>query len=442
MMDRLFFFALFFVGLLVVSSCSDPTGVGSELPGSGSQGDPAAREIVPDSLASVVSPSFTGQNLPPAALPGESAPPWRFLAGAVQDPIVGTIEAEGYVDFYGQASRDSSIVNASPSQLSAELRLRPTYLHGDTSAAIELALFEIRDEATMDRAPADTTFEVGAQLGAAQTIAPTDSIVTFPLPDAWVQNADHLSAIQSDTTFGDDINGFKLVATQEPSSAQRQVVMGFSHSESALRVTTSEDTVDFDALKSFSHIERRGAPEVTLERRIPLVDGVGASLFMKWDYSTPLFTKQDSALNRADLSVPVDTLKMRESIANEPSFVRPSVNGYRVLATRAEEAPSCGQIGLPPSANGDRTCILPTTPSAAPGVARVTSETAFRIFERALLDTPLFTRFRVEISVQSGPDPSPQTSLQTGLPSTLPVLVRTDGPIETLPRATLILTPL
>ena len=441
-MDRLLLFVLLCGGLLIVSSCSDPTGVGSELPGSGSQGTPNAREIVPDSLGSVISPSFTGQNISPAARPGESAPPWRFLAGAVQDPIVGTIESEGYVDFYGQAPRDSTIVNASPSQLNAELRLRPTYLHGDTSAAVELALFEIRDEATMNRAPADTTFEVGGQLGAVQTVAPTDSIVTFPLPDAWVQNADHLSAIQSDTTFGDDINGFKLVATQAPSSAQRQVVMGFSHSEAALRVTTSEDTVDFDALKSFSHIERRGSPEVALERRIPLVDGVGASLFMEWDYSTPLFTQQDTALNRADIAVPVDTLKMKESLANEPSFVRPSASGYRVLATRADDAPSCGQIGLPPSANGDRACILPTTPSAAPGVARVTSETAFRIFEQALFETPLFTSFRVEISVQSSQDPSPETSLQTGLPSTLPVLVRTNGPVDTLPRATLILTPL
>lgn len=441
-MDRLFVVALLCGGLLAMTSCSDPTGVGSELVGSGGQGTPAALELVPDSLTTVRSPSVTGANLPPPVRPGASTRPWRFLAGAVSDPIVGTIEAKGYVDFLGEASRDSTIANASPDQLNAELRLQPTYLHGDTTSALQLSLFEIRDEAEMAQAPADTTFAVGQQLISAQTITPTDSIVSFPLPDAWIQDADHLSAIQSDTTFEDRINGFRLAATQTPSTADRQVVVGFSHSSAALRVTTSEDTVDFDALKSFSHVERRGSPEVDLGDRLALVDGVGNTLVMAWDYDRPLFTERDTALNEADISIPIDRTRMEASLDDESSFARPAPSGYRVLANRAEDTPACGSIGLPTFPGDDRDCILPTVPADAPGTARVTPETAFTTFERALFGSPLFRSFRVEISVQPGQNATPQASVRAGLPSTLPVLVRTDGPTADLPRATLVVTPL
>jgi hypothetical protein len=74
----------------------------------------------------------------------------------------------------------------------------------------------------------------------------------------------------------------------------------------------------------------------------------------------------------------------------------------------------------------------------------MTSQAAFRIFDQALFETPLFTTFRVEIAVRETANASPQNALQRGLPSTLPVLVRTaeTADIADRPRATLIVTPL
>jgi hypothetical protein len=441
MMDRLLVFAFLFGGVLALASCSDPTGVGEELVGSEGQGAPQAIEAVPDSLDTATVPSETGINFPPP-VGGNSDRTWRFLAGAVQDPIAGVIEAQGYVDFLGSASRSGSIQTAIPDSLNAELRLRPTYLHGDTLSTLEVNLFELSAEAEMERAPADTSFSVGPQLGTTYSVTPTDSLVTLSLPDSWIR--DHLAPIQSDTAFGTAVNGFKIAAATEPTPSRRQVVVGFDHGSATLRVTSPSDTVDFRALKSFTQVDRRGAPEEALDDWTLLQDGVGRSLQMEWKFDRPpLDTLRNTPLNQAEITIPIDTETMNE-FSGGNAFVRPSVNGYRVLATRAENVPGCGRIGLPRLPQDNQTCVVPTDPSAAPAFARMTSQAAFRIFDQALFETPLFTTFRVEIAVRETANASPQNALQRGLPSTLPVLVRTaeTADIADRPRATLIVTPL
>ena len=449
MMDRWFLVGLLGGLLLMTTSCSDPTGVGSELVGSGGQGTPEVYEVLPDTFGTDTSPTLTGLSL---SLPNDNRS-WRFLAGTVKDPISGIIEAEGYVDFLGTAPRTGTIISDPADSLDAELRLQPSYFHGDTLSTYQVNVFEIRDEADMDRAPADTSFEVRRQLGSTVSVSGrqlTDSLITLPLPETWIR--DHITAIQSDT-FGTAVNGFKIVAANEPTSADRQVVTGFGLNGTTLRVSATADTVDFRASKSFTHIERRGSPDQPLEDRILLQDGAGKGLLMGWDYSRPVFTDtlKNTPLNQAEITAPIDVSTMEASIAEEPSFNRPEVNGYRVFATLAPEEtfpdgdrPTCNELGLPQSPNDSATCVLFTNTTAAPEAALVSSEISFTIFERVLFDTPLFTQFRFEIANRASANASTQSTIQRGLPSTLPVLVRTDTSLatENLPRATVVVTPL
>lgn len=451
MMNRLFF-VCFLGGLVLLSTaCSDPTGVGSELVGSEGEGDPPkVEEIVPDSFGTSTAPALTGFVRSASSFqPGSSSRRWRFLAGTVRDPIVGTIEAEGYVDFLGAAEREGTIATDPADSLDAALLLQPTYFHGDTLSTYEVNLFEVREEADMQRAPADTSFEVLRQLGSTVSISGrglTDSVLTLPVGEKWIR--DHIDAIQSDS-FQTAVNGFKIAAANDnPSLSDPQVVAGFDLNSAVLRVASSTDTTNFRALKSFTHIERRGSPDVSLGDRRLLLDGVGTGFVAGWDYDRPVFRDLANApLNRADITVPIDESKMDASLqalGNPPAFVRPDVNGYRVIGTRAPDAPSCSQIGLPETPNDEGRCLLPTEPSAAPGAAQLTSQLSFTILERVLFETPLFSTFRFEIGPRNPANASPRNTISRGLPSTLPALVRTNTslPPETLPRTTLIVTPL
>jgi len=450
MMNRLLVVALLGGLLLLSTSCSDPTGVGSELVGSEGQGTPDVYEIVPDSFGTSTAPALTGFVRSASSFGPQGGQPWRFLVGAVNDPLVGTIEAEGYVDFLGAASRGGSIATDPIDSLNAELRLQPSYFHGDTLSTYEVNLFEVRDEADMRRAPADTSFEVLRQLGSTVSIsgrALTDSVVTLPLPQVWIE--DHIEALRADS-FQTAVNGFKIAAANNtPTLSDPQVVAGFDLNSATLRVSASSDTVNFQSLKAFTHIERRGNPAISLEDRRLLLDGVGTGLLMSWDYTRPPFsdTLKNTPLNQADITAPIDDSTMEASLdllGNPPAFTRPGPNGYRVLATRAEGAPSCGRIGLPQVTDDPDRCILPTNTSAAPGAARLTSQISFTILEQILFESALFSTFRVEIAPRSSPGAPAQSTIGRGLPSTLPALVRTDRslPIEDLPRTTLIVTPL
>lgn len=440
------FLSLLFTGalLLSLSSCSDPTGVGDNLGGGSlNQGSPRSVDAVASNFGTTTIAPQTGFDLSAETASDRS---WQFLAGAVKDPVAGVIEAEGYVDFLGTQSRPESIQGAPASQLDAELRLVPSYLHGDTLSTIELNLFELVAETEMHRVAADTSFLLGSQLsppnqpGGSYSITPVDSVVTLPLPESWIQ--DNLTALKADS-FGTDISGFVLQAATEPTATDRQVVAGFGLRSATLRLSSSTDTVDFQALKSFTHVERRGTPEVDIQGRTLLQDGVGTALTMNWNFEeSPLDTLRNTPLNRVDITVPIDSATMAASLAEaSESFSRPPANTYRITATRADGAQACRQLGFFEFRSQSETCRLTTDPGFAPGQARVASQTAFSIFERALFDTPPFTTFQVGIAVQQSP--SPQNSLRRGLPSTVPALVHTTAAdTSALPRAILTVTPL
>lgn len=418
--------------VLSLSACSDPTSVGAGVgPDSLRGGDPVTEEIVPSTLEASTVPSRTGYNVP-ATVPSNQRRTWRFLSGSVYDPLAGTITADGYVDFIGPASREP-IQDAEVDSLDANLRLVPTYLHGDTTSTLSLQLFDLSEDATMSRAPSDTSFSAEAQAIDSYSISPTDSVVTLSLPRSWIE--EHQEELQDTTAFNNSFHGFKISAAGEANNA----VAGFDHGSSTLEVATSSDTVAFPVQKSFSHVERRNAPP-TDSNRVVLVDGVGTGLKMAWD-DNPLLDSlraSNTPLNRADITVPVDTTS-----STDANFARPLPTNYRILASRTPDGPSCSRLGLLVRPDESDTCILFTNNGWAPQAARAASQTAFQIFEYSFFNPPPLSSFYVEIADRESTDLSTQETARRGIPSTIPVVVHTaDVPTDELPRATLIVTPL
>lgn len=419
---RLFLSLLLCGTVLAVVSCSDPAGVGANLGDTPVENDTVGvRSIPADSIYTIEAIARTGFESSP---PPEQSSRWRFLFGSVDDPLSGPINAEGYVDFVGAASRDSAFSAASAEDLSAELRLQTTYVHGDTSSNsnIDLKIYDLAGEADMSQAPADTTFETEPTAidSYRKTPTPDDSLLRFKLPNEWVEK--HQDVLQDSVEFGDAFNGLKL----SPSDAN--AVVGVEHASATLRVTTSQDTVDFQSLKSFTHLDR-GSPSANPSGRTLLQDGVGQRLALEWDFDQSPFsdTLRNVPLNKANFVVPVDTTRMKEEVPS-PDFVRPSVNGYRILGKLTENTSSCGQLGIRPSPTSDRTCLLPTDPGAPSGTVRLSPRFGRTLFEQVLSGTSPFKTFQIEIANREGRNRSSTT--QRGLPSTLPILVKSAESFE------------
>jgi hypothetical protein len=456
--------------LFSLSACSDSSdvglGVGPEADSLGG-GEPQTVDVLPALLDTTREVPLTGDNNRES--PARSN--WRFLVGAVEDPVTTPalhVEAHGYLDVAGRSSLPDEIATAAADSLTAELRLPVTYLHGMSEAPIAVEVYDLSEEAVMDSARADASFpaDMGMPVSVdSAQVTPTDSLATIQLRPGWV--ADNLSVLKNTSNEGDSFEenfpGFKIVA---PNS---EAVVGFSSLNSALRLTYVPDTLtaDYAALKSATHIDQHttvSAPDgYTL-----LEGGAGVGLALEWAYGEADIRDEvdatsadhpprldslptNTTTSRAEIQVPVDTVAMNNRTAS-PNFSRPLPNGYRVLATRRPDAdtPTCSSIfGVLGLALDEKTCALPLVSTAAPGAALVGNEYALSLFERSFQriradDRSLFTTFRVFIADRSSPSDGSGPTLQSGLPTTVPVLVpdRTAGGLPGPPRATLTVTPL
>lgn len=437
--------------LLSLSACSDSTDVGLGVgPGSDSLegGKPVTVDVLPD-LDTTRTPPITGENFRRAS----SRSTWRVLTGIVDDPIpgTGTIETEGYVDFAGRSTLPSQIISAdNADSLAAELRLTTNYLHGASGEPMEVKVYNLTAEAEMDSARANAGFDADETDPASVTTAqiiPTDSLVTIELRQSWID--EHLTTLQDTSDggsgFEDNFSGFKIIA---PNS---EAVVGFSAANAALRLTHTPDSVtaDYPALKTFTHIEQRNVTASPSDDYELMVGGIGVGLTMNWNFDeNPLDSLATAPLNRAEIFVPADTLAMADFPGS--NFVRPLPNGYRVIATRTSDAPPCTAVRLPVFSPTNEACVLPLLPSAPRGVALVSDNVAFPIFQQSFQRvrngrSPLFRTYRVRVADRDSASVDQASTIQPGLPSTLPVLIQrpssTQGEVGP-PRATLTVTPL
>lgn len=436
---RLSWLCAFVVGgfvLLTFSACDDSSSAGFGVgPDSLRGGVPQTIDVVP-SLDTTKAAPQTGIQVQPT-----SSTNWRFLVGRVDDPIGGTITANGYVDFLGRTDLPALLYEADSDSISAELRFFTTYVHGDTLSSTEVRILELSQEADMTGARADSSFEAGGVV-TSTSISPTDSLVTIDLPQSWLSETLSTLRDTSDegSAFQDAFHGFKLAANGG------NAVMGFSSANFTLRLEHKSDSTiaaDYVGFKTFTHIERAEVPTPPPDRFL-LQDGVGIGLAMNWKFDeNPLDSLKNSPLNRAEIYVPADTTTLQEN-SGAASFVRPLAGGFRVLATRASgsNAPRCADVGTAQVTDSDSVCAVPINPQAAPGTALVPNSAAFPIFETSLLQGPVFTKYRLFVADLASTS-NTQATVNLGPPSTLPVLIpRPSAPNFDSPRVTLTVTPL
>jgi len=400
--------------LLSLAACSDPGGVGADV---GSEpltgGTPSEDSVFASPTSDTTEVSVTG-------LDGQGQN-WRFLAGRVVDDWAGTIKTDGYVDVGDPDGSNPFDASTSSSSLDATLRLVPTYRHGDTTATLDVELYDLQSSVDMSRATADESFTTGSLIQSysippADVSAPLDQdTVALDLPQSWIDN--NKSALTGDG----DPNGFKLAPT-----GGNRIVVGFEHGSATLRVTTNSDTVNFGVQQSFTHIERKAAPTATASpNQKRLTDGIGDGLAFTWTNSTKFATLRDSVtLNRAQIRASFDL----DIYNNTPAdFVRPAPSDYRILAARRSGGPSCGTLGLFTLDTDDGTCVLPVEPDEGPKAARSDPGFTFDTFDRWFTDRRPLDAFRVEIADRDQIPSSPQGTTDRGLPSTIPAVVNTDS---------------
>ncbi|HEX7070778.1 MAG TPA: hypothetical protein VF190_08225 [Rhodothermales bacterium] len=287
---------------LLSGACEDPSNVGLGLIGESG----GAPEVVPFAVQSFdtlhVSDIMGG-----AILVGSSSNTTpRFIAGTVDDPLVGPLSAIAHVDFV-RGSGISDAFEAGPIT-AAEIRLTRDYVYGDTTSIVQFELLEIPGDWDA-RAPVDTTITLGATI-TTQSVTASDRSVVIPLPIEWID--DHSALIRSEN-FNDDFKGFAL------RSRSGNAVMGFAATSARLRVVSAGDTVDY--------IPTRALTTTTLandtENDLLVQDGTGDGLTI----TLPDLGLGPAGVNAVLVRIPADTL----AAPAPPNFVRPLLGGLRLV---------------------------------------------------------------------------------------------------------------
>ena len=155
---------------LSVAACEDPSNVGVGLVGEGG-GEPVVERVELAEFEDVEGTDVTGGTQ-------------LVLAGRVNDPLLGTLSATGHLDFDAVGGADVAGFRDT-TLASATLQLVPNYAYGDTTTEVTLQLSSVPDEFNAAGATADTTLPAGEPI-ATFRFAPTDTLVSVPLPEAWI----------------------------------------------------------------------------------------------------------------------------------------------------------------------------------------------------------------------------------------------------------------
>jgi hypothetical protein len=291
-------------GLLFFAACEDPSGVGIGLIGD--------RVDAPQSLS--VTPGIDQRTIP--SITGNAT---RFLAGRVQDPLLGTSTAIGQVDFGGVASVPAGFRDGPVTE--AVLLLVPNYVYGDTLGPITLRLRNLESEWQAVNARSDTRLSLGAPvlefsfnpldyIGA-------DSLIRLELPLDWVAAYENVLLSEN---FVDVFHGFAL------EHVHGNTVVGFLRAGTQLVVTAGEGPVSYPAGKTLTTIDHNatGSP-IHDQQHLILHNGVGRVA----DIGIELGDVNNAVLNRASIILQVDTLLTQQF--TPASFVRPQVNILELL---------------------------------------------------------------------------------------------------------------
>ncbi len=300
-----------------LTACDDPSNVGLGLVG-GEGGEPTIQHVPATPFTSSDRKEFTGGTT-------------YVLAGRVDDPLLGAVEAEGYVDFtnpvaFGQGSltrfRGATLTGA-------YLELPRGYVYGDTMTAVGFALHPVTEEFSQTGAHAQSEFSTGAALTSFSYPLP-DTTVRVTLPATWIAAADTaLRSTASVTSF----HGFKLRATSG------NAVLGFDPEEVRLFAITAQDTVVFSGIKSVSATRRLSAPNLPpgyIALQDGLQDTTASAIPRQVSYSYRVnfdLAQRTDGLNRLALELAYDSVLTQQT---PPNFVRPRLDLIEVVGIDAD----------------------------------------------------------------------------------------------------------
>ncbi len=294
--------------LLTTTGCDDPSNVGLGVGGDLGGGTPTTLELAPTSFAADSIRDITGNSN-------------RVLIGQVQDPIAGRITSTGYIDLNRPNNPTTGFVEG-PVR-SAELRLFPNYVYGDTVDTVTLGVYDMNQEWPSSGLPSDTTL-VGfrGDLITEFSFSPTDSVVTVEMPEAWVQANDEVLRDTS-SAFVDRFHGFQIAPVE---GANNNAVVGFNRLNTQLRATADVNPIAFPVIKTFSGMER--SDENIPADRFLLQDGLGTAVSFTFNLPDSL---KDAPLNRAAIQLTADTSGLGATLPNNQDFIRPRITQASLL---------------------------------------------------------------------------------------------------------------
>ena len=395
--------------MLFLTACDDnPTGVGVDVGDDPLQGgEPVTVNLPPTSLNVERRAPVTG------AVAGNL--PERFFAGRVNDPLVGTTEAQGFLNLFQPIEELSGSLYNDP-LTDVSLRLAPISVYGDTTSTVTMALYDMPAPWDGAGARSDTTLAEGEQILTFE-LDPTDEETLVPLPRTWINENE---PVLRDTTGGgeaflDAFAGFRIA----PSSGN--AVIGFNRNDTALRVATSTDTTNFNGRVSLTTIERTPSDALP-DDRVLVQGGFANALTFTYDFDAPpLDTLRGTPVNRAEFVLPVDTTLWADSTPD--GFARPTPDSYSFTGT---------------STDGDQTVTLSSNLTPFDEGLRFTGDTPARIFEEGFLRESAFSEFVITPNATEG-GTSNEISLDVALFHRLPTAP--DAPDAEGPRATVTVTP-
>lgn len=345
-------------GLLTVAllaACQDPSGVGLNI--IGEEGNDPNTIVAPaDTLFLTDEAEVTG-----GFADGTTPVQERFLVGAVTDPTFGDVSAEAYLDVRPPNTLPEGFTDRTIT--SATLRLFRDYAYGDTTATLDLALFDVDADWSPAGAEADTSFAVGARV-ADYEVQADDSLYTLALPSSWVSANE--AALRGDSVLT-EFSGFHLrLADGTPGGA----VVGIEAPRSRLRLTTAEDTVEYPLREVFTNIQRGDALPVS-DDVVVLRDGGGEALAV----TLPIEGLDDAAVARAVFRLSAD-----------PSLLE----GGGLTRALPEQLVLIGV-----TAEGSRLLLGSAQRGTDSGLYDFSSGTFTNVIQDALIGEPLFERYLI-----------------------------------------------
>lgn len=295
---------------MLLTGCEDPSNVGSG--------------FVPEEGATPSRVTMSASNVQQTSFASPTGNRTTIVVGNVSDPLFGRVSALGYLDIGSPSSFPEVFSDDDTDISSVVLKLRQSYLYGDTTGTTELVLHDMDTDWPASGTSSDTTLTTGSEITRV-TVQPTDTLIEIPMPESWI--ADHENGLRGErTNFTAEFHGFQL------SAPDGRVIQGFNADTTTLDVTVGEETASFFISKELSTLDRPEDPAV-LDNRVTLQTGVGPAISMRLPLAAD--SLDEMVLNRVRLTLPVDRQTMADQLPG--NFVRPLPSQLIIYGVDSED---------------------------------------------------------------------------------------------------------